>query len=129
MHIEELQHRLFTDLYKLKLPIYEVNLFFRPYSKTYYGRYFPVNEECSIKPKIYIYPFNEDNSLMDYNKILDTAIHEFCHHIQYSKGNFVRVRGVMHDTEFWKLYNLYINRAKKLKMLGGDVLESVVSKA
>lgn len=127
MHIEELQHRLLTDLYTLRLPVNEVDLFFRPYSKTYYGRYFPSYDK-GVKPKIYIYPFNEDYSVMNYEQVLDTTIHEFCHHIQYSNG-FVRLKGVMHDTEFWKLYNLYTNRAKKLKMLGGGVIESVVSKA
>ena len=126
MHSRELQHRLLTDLHNLKLPIDEVDIFFRPYSKTYYGRYFPSYEE-EVKPKIYIYPYNEDDSIMSYEQILGTTIHELCHHIQYTKG-FVRLKGVMHDTEFWKLYNFYTNRAKELKMFGGSVLEKAVSK-
>lgn len=127
MHIEELQHRLLTDLCSLRLPVDEVELYFRPYSKTYYGRYFPSYEE-GVKPKVYIYPFNEDQSIMDYGQILDTTIHELCHHIQYANG-FVRLKGVMHNSEFWKLYNLYTGRAKKLKMFGSDTIEGAISKA
>lgn len=116
----ELKDKLLSDLSFLNLLVDEVDLFIRPYSSTYYGRYFPVYDEKRIKPKIYIYPFeNKKGKLMKYDVVLDTAIHEFCHHIQYSSGSYVRKKGVMHDTQFWKLYNHYIERAKKYNLIGG----------
>lgn len=125
MNQEELKTRLLSDLSQINLPVHEVELIIRPFSKTYYGRYFPVYDDKEVKPKIHIYPYaNKDNTeLMDYSEILQTAIHEWCHHIQYTCGDFVRRKGVMHDTNFWKLYNHYMNRAVKYQMIGGEVRE------
>lgn len=120
---QELKTRLLSDLSHLNLPVDEVDLFIRPFSKTLYGRYFPVYDEKEVKPRIYIYPYeNTYGDLMSYDQILETSIHEFCHHIQYTNGCFVRSRGVMHDTQFWKLYNHYVDRAKKYQLIGGEVL-------
>ena len=125
MNQEELKAKLLFDLSQIKLPIDEVELSLRPFSKTYYGRYFPVYNDKEVKPKIYIYPYeNNRGDLMHYDLILETAIHEFCHHIQYTSG-FVRVKGVMHNVQFWKLYNLYRDRAKKNKMIKGDLSYAV----
>lgn len=107
MSMNELLHRLLTDLKNLKLPVNEVYIFIRPFSKTYYGRYFP--EYDGSDPKIYVYPYEENGEFMSYKKILETVVHEFCHHIQYSSGH-KRVKGVMHDSQFWKLYNYYMNK-------------------
>lgn len=126
MSEEELKYRLLCDLSVLNLPVDEVDVFLRPYSKTYYGRYFPVYDDKKDTPKIYIYPYEDDINFMDYDTILETAIHEFCHHIQYTSGSFVRKKGVMHDTQFWKLYNHYMNRAKKNLMIGGVRCEEAV---
>lgn len=121
MSQEVLKTRLLSDLSQLNLPIDEVDLYIRPFSKTFYGRYFPVHNDKEIRPKIYIYPYiNKKEDLMEYDKILETAIHELCHHIQYTSGSFVRSRGIMHDIQFWKLYNHYIERAKKYQMIGGE---------
>lgn len=121
MSQEELRTRLLSDLSQLNLPIDEVDLFIRPFSKTYYGRYFPVYNDDQLKPKIYVYPYeNSGGDLMSYEKILDTSIHELCHHIQYTNDSFVRIKGVMHDSQFWKLYNHYMERAKKYQLVGGE---------
>ena len=56
---------------------------------------------------------------MSYASILETAIHELCHHIQYTDGSFVRIKGVMHDPQFWRLYNHYIDRATEYNLIGG----------
>lgn len=120
MSKEELETRLLFDLSQINLPVYEVDLSLRPFSKTYYGRYFPVYDEKKVRPKIYIYPYeNTNGDFMKYDTILETSIHEFCHHIQYTSGSFVRNKGIMHDTQFWKLYNHYVERAKKFNLLGG----------
>ena len=122
MSQEELKTRLLSDLSLLNLPVYEVDLFIRPFSKTYYGRYFPVYNDKEVRPKVYVYPYeNVDKELMSYNKILETSIHEFCHHIQYTSGSFVRNKGVMHDTQFWRLFNHYVDRARKYGLLGGEI--------
>lgn len=123
---EELRCRLLSDLSILNLPVDEVDVFLRPFSVTYYGRYFPVIDEDIQKAKIYIYPYENEQSFMDYEEILSTGIHEFCHHIQYTDRSFVRKKGVMHDTQFWKLYNHYINRAKKYQIVGGSLNEKFV---
>lgn len=121
---EELYHKLLSDMKRLNLPVYEVEIFFRPYSKTYYGRYFPSREE-DIKPKLYLYPYkNNRGKFLSYDVILWTAIHETVHHIQYSDKSFRRKRGIMHDAQFWKLNNHYINRAIKYKMLSMEVVNN-----
>ena len=118
--IEKLTIKILSDLSRLNLPVDEVDLFMRPYSSSFYGRYFPVRDEKRAKAKIHIYPFsNKEGEMYKYDEILETAIHEFCHHIQYSSGTYKRVRGVMHDSEFWKLFNHYVERAKKYELLGG----------
>lgn len=125
---EELKTRLLSDLTQLNLPVYEVDLYIRPFSKTYYGRYFPVYDDRQVNPKIYVYPYADTDNIdfMDYSLILQTAIHELCHHIQYTSGSFVRNKGVMHDTQFWRLYNHYIGRAEKLNMIRGDLCEEIM---
>lgn len=120
MNEEELKCKLLCDLSTLNLPVDEVDIFFRPFSKTYYGNYFPVQDENSgNKAKIYLYPYEDDINFMNYDIILETGIHELCHHIQYTDRSFVRKKGVMHDTQFWQLYNHYMDRAKKNLMIGG----------
>lgn len=115
---EEIYYRLVSDLRNLKLPVDEVELHIRPFSKTYYGRYFP-SHESDEKPRIFIYPFtNKKNTECDsYNQIVSTAIHEMVHHLQYTSPNFTRYKGIMHDTQFWQLYHHYMNRAIKLEIV------------
>lgn len=125
MKENQLKHRLLSDLTQLNLAVEEVDIHIRPYSKTYYGRYFPVYNDKKVIPRIFVYPYDCNNEFMDYEIILETVIHEFCHHIQYTSGSFVRNKGVMHDTQFWKLYNHYMNRAKKYKIIKGESDEKV----
>lgn len=122
MNQEELYHKLLYDITLIKLPSNEVEISLRPFSKTYYGRYFPTKTKDK-KPRIFIYPFeNEEEVYLPYDKILDTLIHEMVHHIQYCDESFKRKRGIMHDTQFWKLYNHYLDRAEKLNLLDKEVL-------
>ena len=67
---------------------------------------------------MYLYPYdNERGDFMSYDKLLETSIHEFVHHLQYSDHNFKRKKGIMHDPSFWKLYNHYIKKAEKYEMM------------
>ena len=112
---KELLARLLFDLSNLHLPVWEVNVSLRPYSKTYYGRYFPVYDDTKVQPRIFIYPYaNTKGEMMSYDAVLKIAIHELCHH------SFVRTKGVMHNTQFWQLYNHYCKRAVSKEMLRGD---------
>lgn len=122
---DDLKTRFLSDLSLLGLPVYEVDVEFRDYSKTYYGRYYPSYNELFVNPKVVMYPYEIDGSFMDYDVLLCQGIHEFCHHIQYVSGSYVRRVGRMHDTQFWRLYNYYVNKAYELGVLGGEVLAEV----
>ena len=114
--------RLLSDLSMIGLPMNEVDLFIRPYSKTFYGRYYPVYDEDCVKPRVFVYPYEEDGELMDYNVILSSGgIHEMCHHIEYTDSSWVRLKGVAHDVKFWKLYSYYVMKAYRYGVLGGDL--------
>lgn len=110
---ENLMNKLVTDLETLGLPVNEVEISFRKYSSSYYGRYFIDSH------RIFIYPYEkEDNrSFMNYDTILYHTIHEMVHHIQYSDPNFKRVYNVMHDGNFYRLFNHYSNKAENLGLL------------
>lgn len=125
MSEDDLMTRFLSDLSAIGLPVNEVEVVFRPYSKTYYGRYYPSVNENVKKPRVVIYPYEVNNDLMDYNLILTNGVHEFIHHLQYTSGYFVRRKGVMHDPHFWKLYNFYMNRAYRLGLIEkrGDSVE------
>lgn len=124
---DELLTRLLSDLSAIGLPVYEVDVFLRPYSKTFFGRYFPVIDERRARAKIYIYPYeyNRENAFYDYDLIFQTGVHEFIHHVQYVNRSFVRRKGVMHDVQFWKLYNHYLERAYRFGIIEkrGEVVE------
>ena len=119
MNKEELVTRLTKDLKSINVPIDEVDLYIRPYSKTYYGRYYPSVSE-DIRPRLFIYPYKDKKGNMySYENVLCTTIHEMVHHIQHTDRSFIRLKGVMHDTNFWKLYNRYVLKAHK-NIIGGD---------
>lgn len=125
MNEDDLMTRFLSDLSSIGLPVYEVTVQFRPYSKTYYGRYYPTKDEKRSKPRVVLYPYEVNGDFMDYNLIIENGVHEFCHHIQYFSGSFIRRKGVMHNEQFWKLYNHYMKRAYKLGIAQkrGDVVE------
>lgn len=115
MTLDELHYKVIEDLFILGLPVDEVVIKLRPYSKTYYGRYFPDRQE------IYLYPFlNKSGDFMSYDLIIKGGIHEMCHHIQHTNPVYRRNKGVMHDPQFWSLYNHYIDRALKLGVLSKE---------
>lgn len=91
------------------------DLRFKNYSSCYYGKYLrPRNDEYLPKVFIYLYkdPYNKE--LFEYKDLISTVIHEICHHLQWSNPDFVRVKGVMHNKEFWDLWNEYMNKYYEL---------------
>lgn len=114
---EDLMTRFLSDMSSLGLPVYEVDVEFRPYSKTYYGRYYPSVDDRRIKPRVVLYPYEVNGDFMSYDLIIENGVHEFIHHLQYVSGSFVRRKGVMHNEQFWRLYNFYMKRAYKLGLV------------
>lgn len=108
-----LKDNLEEDLKKLGLPLTKIVLL--PYSKTFFGQYFPQKGEI----RIYIYKDEEHNYRYTYDEIMCTLIHEVIHYIQYKDPDFVRYKGIMHDTDFHMKYNFYKN--KYLEMKGGNL--------
>lgn len=91
------------------------DLQFKNYSSCYYGKYLrPRNNEYLPKVFIYLYKDPHNKELFEYKELISTVIHEICHHLQWSNPDFVRVKGVMHNKEFWDLWNKYMNKYYKL---------------
>ena len=109
--MQELEKQLKEDISRIGLTE-EFNLSLRPYSKTYFGRYDP-NTSTVI---IYVQK-NTEGDLYPYVDLLLTTVHEVIHCVQWHDPNFKRVKGVMHNTEFKKLYARYSNRAKAMLLL------------
>lgn len=110
--MQELRYRLLRDLRKIGINVsFELEL--RQYSKTYYGRYNP----NSNKVILYIYEDVHCTKLLKYEGLLITLIHEAVHCLQWSDKSFVRRKGVMHDPEFYRLFNSYSDKAKSLMLL------------
>lgn len=123
-----LRASLKKDLHDIGLPVEEVKLSLRPFSKTYYGRYFPSIDK-DIKPTVYIYPYCNDKGVMyGYDTVLYHSIHEMCHHLESSMPFWKRYKGVMHDPLFWKLFYHYIEKAQDSGILREEEVSGVSEK-
>lgn len=100
-----------SDLKLLGLPT-DFELEFRGYSKAYYGRYY-IEEQ-----KVVVYILDEFGKQLPYHEILDTVLHEALHHYQYQHdSSFKRVKGVMHNLQFNRMYDKYINQLRNLEVV------------
>lgn len=88
----------------------------RKYNKRFWGMYY------SLKDKIVLYLYHdpEEQKPISYERHIKTFIHEFVHHIQFLDPTHNRVKGVMHDPQFWTLYNEAIELAKECEFLEHD---------
>lgn len=107
-----LRQRLIDDLQSVGCPC-NFELRIRDYSKTFYGCYRPQTN------RVYLYYFEDEEKTkpFSYEHLLDKAVHEACHAQQWNDPDFVRVKGVMHDSEFYSLYNMYTNRLEERKRI------------
>lgn len=112
MSEEKLYNKLLTDLKLLGFDTTGFELKLRPYSKSYYGRYH-IQKKIII---VYIYSDKNMVHMIPYSQLFKTLIHEAIHHVQWSNSEYVRVKGVMHNEEFYKLYNQYEVKYNKLKI-------------
>ena len=93
------KQRIIGDLRKAGLPT-DFMLDFRGYSKRLDGTYNPNTKV------IVIYARESDGMLRDYDELLEVALHEAVHHYQWNyEEGFKRVRGIMHNSNFYKKYN------------------------
>jgi hypothetical protein len=105
--LSTLSNSLLFDLQLLGLPT-DFKLSVKEYSASYNGRYSPKNTEVIL----YAYQDKECTKEVPYAFLLETAIHEVCHHIQWKDPNFKRYKGIMHNNEFKELFNKYTQDAK-----------------
>ena len=129
--VTDLTLRLTKDLKMLGLSPSKLkySLEIKWYSKAYYGRYKCKPHDENYTPKVFIYIFKNSakTELYDYQDILSTVVHEVCHHLQYSDPDFIRLKGVMHNKQFWELYNKYMNMyfEKTQEDKGGRYVSSI----
>lgn len=112
--MRELYKRLMQDFNTLDAENKDVELILRPYSKTMYG-YYDSNKHRIV---LYVYSDNRRRQLMPYCEIWSSFLHELAHHLQYTTTDYVRVKGVMHNSDFYKILYSLENKSKTLK-LGG----------
>lgn len=117
--MSELKKKLLKDFERLDLPN-DFSLELRGYSKTYNGRYYIKDK------KIVVYTIDEYGSQINYDIIFGTLIHESVHHYQWQhENNFVRIKGVMHNSKFWKVYRHTIERALYLGIIKEDYADVI----
>lgn len=103
-----LQERIVKDLSSIGIPV-TFDLIIKDYSKTMYGCYRPNTN------RVYLYYYEDEGrkNPYSYDKLFSIAVHESVHTIQWNDPDFVRVRGVMHNEEFHRLYEHFISLAKE----------------
>lgn len=110
---QELYTLLLRDIKKIGVDPSGFNLKLKPYSKTLYGRFNPNTFEIIV----YVYRDKDRKTMYTYKELLLTLVHESIHYIQWSDKNFVRVKGVSHNSEFYRLLNIYSDRVNSLLLL------------
>ena len=108
MTLEQLRTLLLNDIKAVGGDVTGFELVLRPYSKTYYGRYIPSRKRVIV----YVYQDSDLSELYPYEDLFATTLHEFTHHVQWSDPNFVRIKGVMHNAEFYRIYNTFMQKHK-----------------
>lgn len=104
--LEKIKDKLIQDFKSFGISV-DFNLVLRGYSSTHYGKYNPNTNT------IVIYVEDENGKLFPYKKILRIGIHEVVHCIQWHDPSFIRFKGVMHNSQFYKLLNNYYSKLDK----------------
>lgn len=110
--MQDLYHRLLRDMNAIGIPT-SFTLELKGFSKTYFGRYDPNSDKVTV----YVFENKSCTKRYEYQDILLTCIHEAVHAIQWHDKSFVRRRGVMHNADFYRLYNMYADKAKSILLL------------
>lgn len=123
MSVDELRTKLLNDLRALNINTDGMTLVVKPYSKSYNGRYFPKDN------RIFLYAYRDPNRtcMYPYSRLMKTLLHEVVHFIQWNDPEYVRVKGIMHNEEFYRIYNslerqykrkVMMNRVKPITKMG-----------
>lgn len=105
-----LYERLIHDIDTLGLPI-DFLLTLKDFSKKYCGKY------VVDSSNIILYTKDEWGMQLPYKELLFTTIHEAVHHYQWKHDlDFIRIKGTMHNAEFWIKYNECVAKAKVLHL-------------
>lgn len=122
MSIDELRTKLLNDLGALNINTDGMTLVVKPYSKSFYGRYYPKDNRIFL----YAYKDPERTCMYPYNQLMKTLLHEVVHFIQWNDPEYVRVKGVMHNAEFHKIYNRLESLYKRKVMMNRVKLHSEI---
>lgn len=101
-----LYSQLLEDLKTIGIE-HNFTLILKPYSKSWFGAYRPQQNTITL----YVYKDIECTQLYPYKDLLLTLIHEAVHCIQWGDPHYTRVKGTMHNPEFYCMYAEYAYRA------------------
>lgn len=107
--LNDLKEKLLCDLRALKIDVEGFELVLKPFSKSYYGRYNPKNKKLFL----YIYEDSQCTKMYSYSQLFETLLHEVVHFIQWSDPEYIRIKGIMHNREFYILYNKLLSMHKR----------------
>ena len=110
--------RLLDSLKMLGVNTDSFRLVLKGYSKSLWGKYHPDRREIVL----YIHK-DSTGTLRGFEDLLESLIHEYVHHLQWTGKYYVRVKGIMHNEDFWKLYNHYMYLAVQNKLISEVVDE------
>lgn len=112
--MDALRSRILSDLKLMGLTV-RLPIIFRPYSKTMWG-YYDVSKDWIV---IYAYSDKSRKRFVHYNILFRTILHEYVHALQRKASAWKRYKGVMHDAEFWNMYNFLVSVAVERGILYG----------
>lgn len=114
--MNELKERIMNDLARIGIDI-RSPIILRPYSKTLWG-YYDVDKDKII---VYAYSNKMKTRFVHYDIVFRTVLHEYVHRLQRNCAGWKRYKGVMHDKDFWRLYNTLVNLAVKGGIIYGKI--------
>lgn len=113
-YLRSLLKKIYRDLDSIGINM-RLPLILRSYSKRRWGYY------DILKDEIVIYVFSDPtcSRLTHYNILFRIILHEYVHALQHKSSNWRRYKGIMHDVEFWQIYNNLVNLAVERGIIYG----------
>lgn len=100
MNFDRIKEEIYRELINIGMPT-DVDIVIKGYSKSDYGNYNP-----NLK-RITLFILDENGEIYPKREYMDTVIHEMVHHYQWNHTVYRRIKGIMHNAEFYKLFNTY----------------------
>lgn len=113
--LEYVRRRFMRDLNTMGIDL-NSELVLRSYSKTQWGNYDPNTDRISI------YVFQEKGciTLIPYSTLFKVLLHEYVHSLEWKSSVWVRLKGVMHDPLFYRIYNHLLDVSVKVGVLSEE---------